>query len=173
MNSRRDDRLAWWRDPSPLVTHTAWVRFFAQPAIPRKSRMPSLVSIVAHRSNSRHGAGHEFDKFDRRHLDARLRGCLTPGRNTQSGLRLETERSDAHRQRWSIRDFHIRPIAPPFWQSRQENGYRGGDKVGVPGHEFALRDGHCRPGRPHAGVSHRRFNLPELGRNNTAAQLRD
>jgi hypothetical protein len=47
MNSgRRDDRLAWWRDPSPLVTHTAWVRFFAQPVIRGKSRMPSLVSLV-------------------------------------------------------------------------------------------------------------------------------
>ena len=46
MNSRRDDRLAWWRDPSPHVTHTAWVRFFAQPAIRCKSRVPSLVSIV-------------------------------------------------------------------------------------------------------------------------------
>lgn len=47
MNSgRRDDRLAWWRDPSPHVAHTAWVRFFARSAIRRKSRMPSLVSFV-------------------------------------------------------------------------------------------------------------------------------
>jgi hypothetical protein len=46
MNSRRDDRLAWWRDPSPHVGHTAWVRFFAHPAIRRKGRMSPLVSIV-------------------------------------------------------------------------------------------------------------------------------
>src|ERR1700742_1037909 len=44
-SDRRDDRMAWWRDPSPHVTHTAWVRFFARPAI-RRSRMPLLVSIA-------------------------------------------------------------------------------------------------------------------------------
>jgi hypothetical protein len=46
MNSPRDDRLAWWRDPSPHVRNTAWVRFFAHSAIRRKGRMSPLISIV-------------------------------------------------------------------------------------------------------------------------------
>jgi len=45
-DGRRDDRLAWWRDPSPHIAHTAWVHFFAESAFRRMGRLRPFIVIA-------------------------------------------------------------------------------------------------------------------------------
>ena len=43
---QRGEHLAWWRDPSPHLSHTAWLRFFTRPSIFRTARMRPLVPSI-------------------------------------------------------------------------------------------------------------------------------
>jgi hypothetical protein len=36
----------WWRDPSPHVSHVAWLRFFMKPSLFRAARMRPLVTAM-------------------------------------------------------------------------------------------------------------------------------
>jgi len=42
----RENPLAWWRDPSPHVSHTAWARFFVRRARRRAGGMQRLAAVV-------------------------------------------------------------------------------------------------------------------------------